>query len=167
MAHCVYLTEEEENLLKRRNVFIAHCPDSNMNLSSGIAPISRYLKKGLKVGLGSDLAAGSFINLFHAMSSAIQSSKIYWRLVDETNVPLTLEEAFYMGTKGGGAFFGKVGSFEQGYQMDAVILSDDNIESSKTLTPKERLERIIYLGKDENVISKYVDGKRIKIIESN
>jgi len=163
MAHCVYLSEEEEDLLKRRNVFIAHCPDSNMNLSSGIAPISRYLKKGLKVGLGSDLAAGSFINLFHSMSSAIQSSKIYWRLVNETDVPLTLEEAFYLGTKGGGAFFGKVGSFEQGYQMDAVILSDDNIESSKISTPKERLERIIYLGKDENVISKYVDGKLIKI----
>ena len=167
MAHCVYLTKEEEDLLKRRNVFIAHCPDSNMNLSSGIAPIRRYLKNGLNVGLGTDLAAGSFINLFHAMSSAIQSSKLYWRLVDQTDLPLTLEEVFYMGTKGGGAFFGNVGSFEKGFLMDAVILSDDNIQSSKTLTPKERLERIIYLGKDENVISKYVDGKRIKIIESN
>jgi len=49
--------------------------------------------------------------------------------------------------------------------MDAVILSDDNIQSSKTLTPKERLERIIYLGKDENVISKYVDGTRIEMNE--
>jgi len=162
MAHCVYLTEEEEDLLKRRNVFIAHCPESNMNLASGIAPISRYLKKGLKVGLGSDLAAGSFINLFHAMSSAIQSSKLYWRLVDETDAPLTVEEVFYMGTKGGGAFFGNVGSFEKGYQMDAVVLSDDNIECSKDLTPKERLERIIYLGNNENVLSKYVDGKRSK-----
>jgi len=161
MAHCVYLTQEEENLLKTRNVFIAHCPDSNMNLASGIAPIRRYLKNGLNVGLGSDLAAGSFINLFHAMSSAIQSSKLYWRLVNETDVPLTLEEAFYMGTKGGGAFFGNVGSFEKGFQMDAVILSDDNIESSKKLTPRERLERIIYLGNNENVILKYVDGTRI------
>jgi len=107
------------------------------------------------------LAAGSFINLFRAMSSAIQSSKLYWRLVNETDVPLTLEEAFYMGTKGGGAFFGNVGSFEKGFQMDAVILSDNNIESSKKLTPRERLERIIYLGNNENVILKYVDGTRI------
>jgi len=163
MAHCVYLTEAEENLLKSRNVYIAHCPESNMNLASGIAPISRFLKKGLKVGLGSDLAAGSFINLFHAMASAIQSSKLYWRLVDETDDPLTLEEVFYMGTKGGGAFFGNVGSFEKGFQMDAVVLNDDNIECSKTLTPKERLERIIYLGKNENVLLKYVDGKIVKI----
>ena len=162
MAHCVYLSEEEENLLKRRNVFVAHCPDSNMNLASGIAPIRKYLKKGLKVGLGSDLAAGSFINLFHAMSSAIQSSKLYWRLVDEVDKPLTLEEVFYMGTKGGGAFFGNVGSFEKGFKMDAVILNDDIIENSKTLTPKERLERIIYIGGNENVLSKYVDGIKIK-----
>jgi len=44
-----------------------------------------------------------------------------------------------------------------------VVLNDDNIECSKTLTPKERLERIIYLGKNENVLLKYVDGKIVKI----
>lgn len=162
MAHCVYLTEKEEDLLKKRNVFIAHCPESNINLASGIAPIRRFINKDLKIGLGSDIAAACDINLFHAMSSAIQSSKLYWRLVDTSCTPLTIEEVFYMATKGGGAFFGNVGSFEKGYQMDAVVLCDENIESSKHFTPKERLERMIYLGKNENILSKYIDGEKIK-----
>lgn len=161
MAHCVYLSEKEETQLKEQNVFIAHCPESNVNLASGIAPIRRFLEKGLKIGIGSDVAGGSSINLFRAMTCAIQSSKLYWRLVDVSSKPLTVEEAFFLATKGGGAFFGKVGSFEKGYQMDAVVLNEKNLETIKQLSPKERLERIIYLGTNENIISKYVDGSRI------
>ena len=59
MAHCVHSTEEEIELMKKNKVFIAHCPESNINLSSGIAPIRKYLKLGMNVGLGSDVAGGS------------------------------------------------------------------------------------------------------------
>ena len=58
MAHCVWSGEEEQNRMKERGVFVAHCPQSNMNLSSGIAPVRSYLDKGIKVGLGSDVAGG-------------------------------------------------------------------------------------------------------------
>jgi guanine deaminase len=161
MAHCIYLTEKEEELLKSRNVYIAHCPESNMNLSSGIAPIRKFMNKDLYIGLGSDIAAGSSVNLFRAMSYAIQSSKMHWRLVDSSCIPLTMEEVFYMATKGGGSFWGKVGSLEKGYQMDAIVLSDDNIQVLELLSPKERLERLIYLGTNENIAAKLVSGKRI------
>ena len=53
MAHCVYSTEDEIALLKQNGVFVAHCPASNMNLSSGIAPVRKYLDRGLRVSLGS------------------------------------------------------------------------------------------------------------------
>lgn len=161
MAHCVYLTKEEEDLLKEKDVFVAHCPESNINLASGIAPIRRFLDKELKVGIGTDVAGGSSVNLFHAMALAIQVSKMYWRLVDSTCEPLTMEEVFYMATKGGGAFFGQVGGFENGYQMDAVVLCDENLETLKQLTPRERLERLIYLGNNHNIKAKYVAGKQI------
>lgn len=161
MAHCVYLTQEEVDLLKEKEVFVAHCPESNINLASGIAPIRRFLNKDLKVGMGTDVAGGSSLNLFHAMALAIQVSKMYWRLVDLTCEPLTIEEVFYMATKGGGAFFGKVGGFGNGYQMDAVVLCDENLETLKQLTPKERLERLIYLGTNQNIKAKYVAGKRV------
>ncbi|NTV78882.1 MAG: amidohydrolase family protein, partial [Clostridiales bacterium] len=47
MAHCVHCDQDEVELMKKRNVFLAHCPSSNLNLSSGIAPVRKYLEAGL------------------------------------------------------------------------------------------------------------------------
>ncbi len=163
MAHCVWSPEEEIDLMRKNGVFIAHCPQSNTNLSSGIAPVSKSLDKGLKIGLGSDVAGGSQLSVFRAMSDAIQASKLYWRLIDESAKPLTIENAFYMGTAGGGEFFGKVGKFDEGYEFDAVVI-DDSLENMRTtldLNIKQRLERIIYLSDDRNINAKYVRGARI------
>ena len=67
MAHCVWSTDEEVELMRRNGVFVAHCPASNMNLTSGIAPIRRYLDRGLRVGLGSDVAGGHSDSIFRAV----------------------------------------------------------------------------------------------------
>ena len=95
--------------MKENGVFIAHCPESNMNLSSGVAPVRTFLEEGMHVGIGSDVAGGSTENLFKAMALAIQASKLRWRMQDDSLKPLTLEEVFYIATKGGGEFFGKCG----------------------------------------------------------
>jgi len=162
MAHCIYLTEDEIKLAKQNQVFIAHCPDSNMNLSSGIAPVRTYLNQELKMGLGSDVAAGDSLSIFKMMTEAVKVSKLLWRLQDQNLTPLSIDEAFYLGTKGGGEFFGKVGSFEEGYEFDAVVIDDASLEHPQPLTLKQRLERVIYLSDDRNLVSKYVEG--IKII---
>ena len=161
MAHCVYSTEEEIQRMKENGVYVAHCPESNENLSSGIAPVKRYLEEGLSVGLGSDVAGGSTENLFRAMAHAIQMSKMRWRLVDQKYPALKSEEAFYMATKGGGSFFGKVGSFEEGYEFDAVVLDDSRLESSRQMSVKDRLEKMIYLADEREVKAKYVRGNKI------
>jgi len=161
MAHCVYSGEEERKLLKERGVYVAHCPQSNTNLASGIAPARRYLEEGIHIGLGSDVAGGFTESIFRAMADAVQVSKLYWRLVDESAKPLTMEEAFYMGTKGGGSFFGKVGSFEKGYELDAVILDDAKLKHPQPLEIKERLERFIYLSDERHIVGKYVAGSKI------
>lgn len=161
MAHCVHSGEEEMELMRKQNVFVAHCPESNANLSSGVAPVKKYLEKDMKIGLGSDIAAGSTLSIFKAMAMAVQCSKLRWRLQDQEVTPLTLEEVFYLATKGGGEFFGKVGSFEDGYAFDVVVLDDSSIKTPLQLNVKERLERLIYLSEDKNIIAKFVDGKRI------
>ncbi len=161
MAHCVYSDDEEVAMMKENGVFIAHSPESNMNVSSGVAPINRYLDAGLHVGLATDVAGGSHESMFRAMTHAIQSSKLRWRLLDQTVAPLTFDRAFYMATKGGGAFFGKVGAFEEGYEMDVIVLDDENLPHPQPLTVKERLERVTYLGDDRNIYGKYVAGSRL------
>ena len=161
MAHCVYSDDRETARMKENGVFIAHCPESNMNVSSGIAPVRKFLEKGLHVGIGSDVAGGSTENLFRAMAHAVQSSKLRWRLQDDTLDALTAEEVFYMATKGGGAFFGKVGSFEPGYEFDAVVLDDSRLKHPQPLDIRSRLERMIYLADEREIRAKYVKGKEI------
>lgn len=163
MAHCVYSGEQEIERMKENGVFIAHCPESNMNVSSGIAPVRTFLERGLHVGLGSDVAGGSTENLFRAMAHAVQSSKLRWRLTDDSLEALTAEEVFYMATKGGGAFFGKAGSFEKGDEFDAVVLDDSRLKHPQPLDVRSRLERMIYLADEREIRAKYVKGKEIDL----
>ena len=95
------------------------------------------------------------------MADAIQVSKLRWRLTDDRLKPLTVQEAFYLGTKGGGAFFGKAGSFEPGYELDAVVLDDAELQHPQELDLAERLERLIYLSDDRHIAGKFVAGRRI------
>ena len=161
MAHCVYSGKEERQRMKENGVFIAHCPESNMNLSSGVAPVRTFLEEGMHVGIGSDVAGGSTENLFKAMALAIQASKLRWRMQDDSLKPLTLEEVFYIATKGGGEFFGNVGSFETGFELDAVVMDDTRIVHSQNLDVRARLERMIYLADEREVRAKYVRGREI------
>lgn len=162
MAHCVHSSDREVELMKRNGVYVAHCPQSNINLSSGIAPIRRYLEEGIPTGLGTDMAGGANMSMFRCMADAIGVSKLYWRVADQSRKPLTMEEAFFLATKGGGSFFGKTGSFEEGYEVDALVLDDSGIRTAKELNTKERLERYIYLAEEGGqIVGKYVAGKEL------
>ena len=161
MAHCVYSDDDEIQTMKENGVFIAHSPESNMNVASGVAPINRYLDFGLQVGLATDVAGGSHESMFRAMIHAIQSSKLRWRLLDQSVKPLSFDTAFYLATRGGGAFFGKVGAFDEGFEFDAVVLDDSRLDHPQMITPHERLERIVYLGDERNIVGKYVCGRKL------
>ena len=161
MAHCVLSGEEEVALMKERGAYVAHCPQSNTNLASGVAPVRRYLEQGLRLGLGSDVAGGNQMSIFRAMADAIQASKLRWRLQDESLAPLTVPEVFWMGTMGGGSFFGKVGSFEAGYELDAVVLNDARLCSVRRFSVEERLERMIYLAEECGVEAKFAAGTQL------
>ena len=161
MAHCVYSNDEELSLMKNNGVYIVHCPESNVNLKSGIAPIRKYLDEGLNIGLGSDVAGGSSINMFKAIEDAIQHSKIRWRLVDSQYQPITEVEAFYIATKKGGSFFGNVGSFEKDYELDAIIIDDSSLKHPQQLSIESRIKRFIYLANENMIVSKYVKGNKI------
>ena len=162
MAHCVWSSPEETQRILENGVWIAHCPSSNMNIKSGIAPVRRYLEKGIRIGLGTDVAGGTSESMFRAVTDAIQASKMYWRHVDETAKPLSFPESLYMATKGGGSFFGRVGSFEDGYAFDAVVLDDSCEPAARPLPVRDRLERAFYLQLDrQGITMKIADGQMI------
>ena len=162
MAHCVYSSPEETERIRDNGVWIAHCPSSNMNIASGIAPVRRYLEKGIRIGLGTDVAGGTSESMFRAVTDAIQVSKLYWRYVDREAKPLTFPESFRMATKGGGAFFGKTGSFEEGYDFDALVLDDSGEETARPTPVRSRLERAFYMELDRTgIMMKFVKGEQI------
>ena len=166
MAHCVWSDEREIALMAERGVFAAHCPQSNANLSSGIAPMRKILDAGVPAGLGSDIAGGTNSSIFRAMSDAVQASKLRRSLLDVDEKPLTLEEVFYLGTAGGGAFFGKAGmgyagSFDPGCDFDALVLNDSAHAAPFRLSIRDRLERAIYICDTAHIEAKFVRGKKL------
>ena len=156
MAHCVWTEGEELELMKRRGVMVAHCPTSNFNVASGMAPIRKFLDEGLRVGLGSDISGGHDLNIFRMMVYAIQVSKMHYQQQHERPF-LTLSEAFWMATKSAGSFFGRVGSFEPGYEFDALVIDDSDLNHDN-YTLLERLERYIYLGDDRQIMHRFCRG---------
>ena len=162
LAHCVHPTDEEIELLIRRGTYIAHCPESNINLTSGIAPIARLLDAGVHIGLGSDVAAGSQLSLFKAMMSALQVSKMR-RYFYEGERALSVSEALYLGTKGGGSFFGDTGSFEKNFWFDAVVIDDTQLSARTDFSVEQRLERALYLTERHNIQGRCVWDKREEI----
>ena len=159
MAHCVHTAGDELELMTRRNVMVAHCPTSNLNVSSGMAPIRTFLDRGVKVGLGSDISGGHDLSIMRMMVYAIQVSKMcYCR--DKSKHFLTLSEAFWLATKSAGSFFGYVGSFEPGYEFDALVIDDSDLNHDN-YSLLHRLERFIYLGDDRNIAVRFCRGQEI------
>ena len=159
MAHCVFTEGEELELMKRNKVMAAHCPTSNLNVTTGIAPIRQFLDEGVRVGLGSDISGGHDLSIFRVMVYAIQMSKLHYQRNKERRF-LTLSEAFWMATKSAGSFFGQVGSFEPGYEFDALVIDDRDLNHDN-YSLLERLERFIYLGDDRQIEKRFCRGKEI------
>jgi guanine deaminase len=109
------------------------------------------------------------------MTNAIQVSKLRQVHIAPEEKAVSLEEAFYLGSAGGGAFFGKnrqsgsgtaeaqstfgpAGSFEPGYDFDAIVIDDSSLCASPGGELRDRLERVIYLSDDRQITGKYVRG---------
>ncbi len=121
-AHCVVLDQAEIELLARRGVKVAHCPESNMKLASGVAPAPALLAAGVTVGLGTDgCASNNDVDMFGEMDTAAKLHKVH--LLDPTvmNAAQTLELA----TMGGARLLGAeamIGSLEPGKKADMIVL---------------------------------------------
>ena len=161
MAHCVWSDERERKALKDAGVYVAHCASSNENLISGYAPIRKMLDEGVKVTLGTDIAAGDSLSMFDAAAAAIQASKAR-RIMDnwETDF-LTVADAYYLATSAAAEFFGEKPGFAPGNPFSAIVLRDNELLLPKEMTVLERFERCIYHRQHTAVKSVWSNGKKI------
>lgn len=160
MAHCCYTDGEELRLMRENGVYVVHCPTSNGNLSSGMASIRNFLQEGVPVALGTDISGGHYLSMVRIIQYAIQVSKLQYANTRGKLPFLSLSEAFYLATKSGGSFFGKVGSFEKGYEFDALLI-DDSYLNFDNYTLEQRLERFVYLGDDRDIRRRFCRGREL------
>ena len=161
MAHCVWCDERERRAMRNAGVTAVHCPDSNQNICSGVAPVRVLLNEGVSVALGTDVAGGDTLSMLDAASSAIRASKAR-RILDgwETDF-LTAAEAWYLATSAGAAFFGEGPGFAPGNALHALVLDDSRLLQPHPLTPEERLERCLYVRQPGAVRGVWSAGRRV------
>ncbi len=163
MAHCVYSDERERKALKDNGVWVSHCPDSNVNLISGTAPVRRMIDDGVKVTLGSDIAGGAQLEMYRVVTAAIRASKIKRIETDWNDAFLTVAEAFWLGTAAAAPFFGAKGGFAAGEPLHAIVVDDASLPPpARRLSVIERFERLPYLMTKDNIVAVYSDGKKVK-----
>lgn len=167
MAHCVHSDKRERDAIRQAGVVVAHCPDSNINLCSGIAPVREMLDEGLWVTLGTDIAAGASLAGSRMVTMGIQASKV--RSFSEPNRPafLTVPEAYYLGTTSGHRYFGAGAGFAAGDKLHAVVVDDRSFtETPVPLSLPERLERALYTMQSRDVRAVWSEGRLVAGRES-
>lgn len=138
-CHCVVLTEADKSLLARRGVKVAHNPESNMKLASGIAPIPDLLAAGVCVGLGTDgCSSNNDLDMFLEMGTAARLHKVATLDPTVMNARTVLRMATIEGARALG-LDGITGSIEPGKQADIIILDSDRPHLQPMYRPESHL----------------------------
>jgi guanine deaminase len=122
-AHCVFVSPEEQELMRQTGCIVAHCP-SNILCPAGVMDLGRYLELGLKVGLASDVGGCSEISLFHAIALGWVCQGVRLRMRPEATVELSLKRWLELATLSGARALGlddKIGSLEVGKEADMFL----------------------------------------------
>lgn len=158
-AHGIWLEDADIATLAERHVGVAHCPSSNMKLSSGVAPLPKLLKSGVALGLGPDGPAGSNndFNLFEEMDLAAMLQKV--STMDPEVLPA--KTAFTMATIGGARVLGmekEIGSLEPGKRADLITIRLDGPHAWPMFNVYSQL---VYALKASDVSDVLVNGKLV------
>ncbi|KAJ5703100.1 hypothetical protein N7488_010648 [Penicillium malachiteum] len=173
LAHCIYLKEEEIEEIKQLRCGVAHCPISNTTMDAFmVAPIREYLRRGIKVGLGTDSGGGHSASMLEIMRQAFVVSIAQQEATKGQDEALSLAEGFYLATLGGAQVCGldaKVGNFAIGKEFDALEIHTIEIEERGVMTPVEEedtipviFEKWVMTGDDRNIAKVYVRGRSVK-----
>ncbi|MBQ9026642.1 MAG: amidohydrolase family protein [Methanobrevibacter sp.] len=156
-AHCVWLSDDEIEIIKKNDVKISHNPCSNMKLASGIAPVSKLLENDICVSIGTDGASSNNnLDLIEELKTASLLQKV------STLDPkvLTSDEALAMGTINGAKALGledEIGSIKVGKKADLILIDTNNanmVPDSSNLS-----SNVIYSANGSNVDTTICNGK--------
>ena len=159
-AHMVHPDSEDIQTLVRRSVGVAHCPQSNMKLAAGAAPVPEMLKAGVAVGLGTDGAASNNdLNMWEEMDTAAKLHKLMSN--DPTVIPA--RQALEMATIGGARAIhqgGTIGSLEPGKKADFIIVRMDSVHQ---IPVYDVYSQLVYATKASDVETVVINGRIVML----
>ncbi|MCK1987095.1 guanine deaminase [Lysinibacillus fusiformis] len=176
MAHCNFLSDDDARLFAETGTAIGHCPISNAYFANSVIPIARFHALGVDIGLGSDISGGFSPSLFDNARQAVMSSRMLEDGVDTAitankrgvpNSRITINEAFYLATAGGGESLSlPIGRLQENYTWDVQII-DTKTHSAKLpiFDSQEALhdifQKMMYLVRPENIREVWVQGNKV------
>ncbi len=157
LAHCVWLSEEEKQILHKRGVKVTHCPGSNMKLSSGIAEIPDLMNRHIHVGIGADGApCNNNLDMFQEMRLTALMQK-----VPHGPTVMDARTVLRMATMGGAEVLGmskEIGSIEVGKKADLVLLDLNDYHTFPSYDV-DVYSRVVYSAGRSNVDTVLIDGQ--------
>src|SRR5690625_1406937 len=170
-AHSIYLSDSEWATLHAKDCSVAFCPTSNLFLGSGLFNIQAAQKHDVRVGMGTDVGAGTSFSILETLQEAYKVNQLRKAFPEEgyEHEPLSALKAFYLATLGGAKALhldGAIGNFEKGKEADFVVL---DLASSELLafrlaqckTLEEKLFVIQMLANDRTVAQTYILGQPV------
>lgn len=157
-AHCIYITEEDMDLMAQKPIGVAYNPQSNMKLGSGIAPVTRMLSKGIKVGIGTD---GTSSNNNLDLIEEARSGSFLQKVNDLDSTALPVDTVLKMLTVNGAKILGfdKLGVLKEGYLADIILIGLN--ESTFYYPHYNNLSNLFYAGSGNDVTTVIVNGRVI------
>lgn len=173
LAHCIFLQETEIVRIQQLHCGVSHCPISNTTMQDFmIAPIREYLRRGIKVGLGTDSGGGYSSSMLDAMRHAFIVSVAQQTATNGRDLALSLSEGFFLSTLGGAQVCGlddRIGNFKIGKDFDALEIHSMDLERPGVMSPVEDedsiqtiFEKFLMTGDDRNIVKVYVGGRSVK-----
>jgi guanine deaminase len=173
LAHAIHLSGSEVERLAASGAKVAHCPASNLFLSSGMMPLGRYLAAGVPVALGSDLAAGPELSMFSVMRAAAVTQRVLLLLAETDPAsgprPLGPLDWLRLGTLEGARALGMgdlVGSVEAGKEADLIVVDASLTaplpgaeDEGGPAEPEELMSRLVFRPHPDMVRGAWVRGK--------
>ena len=167
VAHAVHLSAREVGRLSETGTRIAHCPSSNLFLSSGAMPLARYVAAGVVVGLGSDIAAGPDVSIFGEMRAGSYTQSGRRTMLGDQEPPLKPFDWLRLGSLDGARALGLdavTGSVEPGKDADFICVDASlttPVEGDEVDDPDEICSRLIYRTRPQIVRGAWVRGRRL------
>lgn len=156
LVHCVWTDDEDIRIIADRGAAVAHCPESNMKLASGIAPVPAFLDAGITVGLGTDgCASNNDLDIFGEMDTAAKLHKVSSLAPTVADARKILRMATIEGAKAVG-LGDAVGSLEVGKRADVIVINTRKPHLTPVYHPESHL---VYAVSGADVRDVVVEGK--------